>query len=180
MVDKALAFAEQEFQLLAGSLQIKKKEVNNENNFLRFGALQRDLEVIKMISNSVVLASACALQLFMAGSAGEQDSVLSQLVAAVLVPHVARRSCWFPLGFWLGPASRENILKAEYLEIKAAGVRHQPVGAGLTCCQPRALQGQEHHGAAPGWGQDYWEAKVRSLEADNAGVIFPVSHLHSS
>lgn len=128
MVDKALAFAEQEFQLLAGSLQIKKKEVNNENNFLRFGALQRDLEVIKMISNSVVLASACALQLFMAGSAGEQDSVLSQLVAAVLVPHVARRSCWFPLGFWLGPGKQREYFKSRIFRDK--GIRSKTSACG--------------------------------------------------
>lgn len=57
-------------------------------------------------------------------------------------------------------------------------MRHEPVGAGLTSCQPGALQGQEQHRAALGWGQDYRETKTGSQEADNAGVVFPISHLH--
>lgn len=55
-------------------------------------------------------------------------------------------------------------------------MRHQRVGVGLTSCHPRA---QEQHRAVPGWEWDYRDTKAGSLEADNAGVIFPISHLHS-
>lgn len=127
-----------------------------------------------MISNSVVLASACALQLFMAASAGEAGPCPLP-VCCCFGASCNTKELLVPIRILArARASREIILKREYLEIKAAGVRHEPVGAGLTSCQPSALQGQL-------WiGDRILGSKGKEPGGDNAGIIFPIAHLHSS